>query len=539
MASKLHGDGTGATILRLHPDAPDPHARVVLANTPPFRLGQVAVEPARCRLAHSDGREEKLQPRIMQVLIALARAEGGIVTRDMLTDSCWDGRIVGEDAISRAIAKVRGLAEGIGAGAFAIETVPKIGYRLARTGEMEPHAPSETAPRPRPSRRLVLAGGAVAAAALAGAGFLWLPRGAPPPDSAADDPLMALALAAFRQTNPVGNNQAIGLLRQLVDRSPDRADAWGLLAIAYFEAYWGRGFRHDDSMAVRARAAMQRARQLDPHNVYAQMAGIWELPLIGTWAERERLARACLAEHPDNDLLLQSLAYAMALVGRWSEAAAPIARALALAPTVPLLHYLNAIILWSLGRLEETDRAIDRGLALLPADRSLWFARFYVDLYGGRTGDAIALAEDRAGRPVGVAEEDFEQILALARAVESRRPADIDAVMRTALERAHQSVGRAEGAIHQACALGRVDAAFAVAEALYFGRGFDPGETRYGPEEASFNRHNDRRTYLLFQPPAAPMRADPRFAALVEEIGLERYWRETGSVPDYRRRAVI
>jgi hypothetical protein len=30
------------------------------------------------------------------------------------------------------------------------------------------------------------------------------------------------------------------------------------------------------------------------------------------------------------------------------------------------------------------------------------------------------------------------------------------------------------------------------------------------------------------------MRADPRFERLVREIGLERYWRESGSKPDYR-----
>ena len=77
MASKLQGDGTGATILRLHPGAPDPHARIALAQLPPFRLGPVTVEPARCRVGHADGREEKLQPRIMQVLVALARTNGG------------------------------------------------------------------------------------------------------------------------------------------------------------------------------------------------------------------------------------------------------------------------------------------------------------------------------------------------------------------------------------------------------------------------------------------------------------------------------
>ena len=43
----------------------------------------------------------------MQALVALARADGEIVTRDELIQSCWDGRIVGEDAIDRVIARLR------------------------------------------------------------------------------------------------------------------------------------------------------------------------------------------------------------------------------------------------------------------------------------------------------------------------------------------------------------------------------------------------------------------------------------------------
>jgi hypothetical protein len=33
---------------------------------------------------------------------------------------------------------------------------------------------------------------------------------------------------------------------------------------------------------------------------------------------------------------------------------------------------------------------------------------------------------------------------------------------------------------------------------------------------------------------AMSMRKDPRFTRLVEELGLTRYWRESGSRPDYQ-----
>ena len=45
----------------------------------------------------------------MQVLVALARRRGQVVSRDQLIETCWAGRVVGEDAINRCIAKVRRL----------------------------------------------------------------------------------------------------------------------------------------------------------------------------------------------------------------------------------------------------------------------------------------------------------------------------------------------------------------------------------------------------------------------------------------------
>ena len=72
---------------------------------------------------------------MLQVLVALARAGGAIVTRDELTTRCWDGRVVGEDAINRALSRIRHVAAGIGEGSFKVETIAKVGYRLVAQGE--------------------------------------------------------------------------------------------------------------------------------------------------------------------------------------------------------------------------------------------------------------------------------------------------------------------------------------------------------------------------------------------------------------------
>jgi adenylate cyclase len=109
-----------------------PSARIELAREPMLQLGPILIEPRLRRLAHRDGREERLEPRVMQVLVAFARAPGRILTRDDLVEACWHGVVVGEDAITRVIGRLRRLSEQIAADAFEIETITKVGYRLVQ-----------------------------------------------------------------------------------------------------------------------------------------------------------------------------------------------------------------------------------------------------------------------------------------------------------------------------------------------------------------------------------------------------------------------
>lgn len=115
----------------------DPMA-IDLAHEPPFVVGGLEVSPAT-RGVRAPGTDEILEPRVMQVLVALARRRGQVVSRDDLVEACWGGRIVGDDAVHRCIAKVRKLGEA--SAAFALETIPRVGYRLTEQGAA-PAAPS-------------------------------------------------------------------------------------------------------------------------------------------------------------------------------------------------------------------------------------------------------------------------------------------------------------------------------------------------------------------------------------------------------------
>jgi len=83
---------------------------VDLAREAAFTLGVLEIRPAT-REAVAGETAEVLEPRVMQVLVALARRRGEVVSRDELILSCWGGRAVGDDAINRCIARIRRLAE--------------------------------------------------------------------------------------------------------------------------------------------------------------------------------------------------------------------------------------------------------------------------------------------------------------------------------------------------------------------------------------------------------------------------------------------
>src|SRR6185436_7800131 len=106
------------------------------------------------------------------------------------------------------------------------------------------------------------------------------------------------------------------------------------------------------SAALRARAAVARASELDPHNPYAMVALATLKPQMGTWREREAILRSGFPGHADNDLLLHELGFLLGQVGRYREGAALLDRAARLPPPTPTGLYAHIIMLWGAERLE-------------------------------------------------------------------------------------------------------------------------------------------------------------------------------------------
>ena len=97
---------------------------IELVSEPPFPLGQAMVRPASLEVIWPDA-ACKLEPRVMQVLVALNRRHGDTLSREELSQLCWDGRVVGEDALVRCIVKLRKIFQRNPA--VEIVSIPKVG----------------------------------------------------------------------------------------------------------------------------------------------------------------------------------------------------------------------------------------------------------------------------------------------------------------------------------------------------------------------------------------------------------------------------
>lgn len=94
-----------------------------------FQVGEWRVEPATDRLIRGD-QEVKLEPRVMDLLLCLASHPGEVITREQLEATVWAGMVVGYDALTSAMIKLRRAFNDDSRNPKIIETVAKRGYRL-------------------------------------------------------------------------------------------------------------------------------------------------------------------------------------------------------------------------------------------------------------------------------------------------------------------------------------------------------------------------------------------------------------------------
>lgn len=121
-----------------------------------LRIGEWEVDPAGNELRRN-GATIRLEPKAMEVLVFLADRLGQVVSRDALLSAIWPNTVVGDDALTQAVIKLRRSLQDTARSPRYIETISKRGYRLIapveRHGPDRPVAPEAVVDSRSPARR--------------------------------------------------------------------------------------------------------------------------------------------------------------------------------------------------------------------------------------------------------------------------------------------------------------------------------------------------------------------------------------------------
>lgn len=616
---------------------------VDLADSPAFDLGSLHVEPARRRVT-CHGRSSELEPRVMSVLVVLAAARPAVVSRDRLVEACWDGRVVGDDAVNRCIVALRNLARSYAPEPFVIETIRGVGYSLVAATDSPPQAeeaqPTRGAAGGARGRKAILSlMGLAAILALSAGSAIWAWRHssaarephvaladftaldadaqsrafakrltdevagvlnenvaglAPPvpgsPSARADlrvggsaqregellrvrayledgrdkvtlwsrqyerpaaeedalriqvavdlsdnllnamEPLqqkglridsraLALWLSAagvYRQGKTLGDPRiAARAYDQVVERAPRFARARGMAAQAYAIASLGAPPAEAPQLAARARSEAERALRDDPFTPEGAYDALFYLArgeAPTDYARAEDIWSRGLARAPNLTGGLMRRCEFLLDLGRAQAALPDCERAAAQRPLGAPWGFRYARALAATGETEKAEDVIARQVRLHPQLPWIRQIRFQMKAFSGSPVEARALLHD-PNQPPAFTAEQVHALDAFLKARASRAPRDAEraiAELRALVER--HALGR-NYLFKALVVLGRLDAAFATA----------------APEAADLGSPQG----WLFEPGMQPVQRDPRFWTLAARLGLLRYWRIRGVLPDF------
>lgn len=382
-----------------------------------------------------------------------------------------------------------------------------------------------------PDRRgLLILGGATVLAAGAG-GWLWHRNANVNADPA--NPEAALLLQkgidalqmddVFEADNPGSLKDAIALLTEATEADPKSATAWGSLALAYAGLKRVSPAAQRPGLSSRCRSAAASAFQIDAQEPRAMGALLLLKPLYRDWLASEARDRQALRSTTDKvPLLFFIMSDMLRSVGRCREASAVSGSFNRKAFIIPGADEQVLIDLWSAGDLQGADEALRLAIQHWPQHPQVWRTRIGYLMYSGRSSEALTLLDDPNERPAGIADDLATTLTSTAKALAGQGNAKEAVSRNLAYLDLHPLA--AEQALHACAALGDAPAALEILYGYYFGEGpFAKVAPAAGDE--------DRKTDFLFQPPMKPLWPDPRFSLLLRRIGLEDYWRRSGTRP--------
>ena len=229
-------------------------------DAPPsaLQVGEWQVAPALNQISRAS-EFVRIEPKAIELLVFLAQRRGAVVSREELLTALWPGVIVGDNALTQVVTKLRKALGDTAREPSYIEAISKRGYRLIaavdrleRADQALPTAGTPGfEPTRTPQRRVVAAGVALVALAVAAAVLIILrPIGDDVPSALARPPsaprAARLPTVVVRPIEAIGEDAAkliaSGLTADLVS---DLSKLSGLWVVSSAEPY-GAGPRESE-----------------------------------------------------------------------------------------------------------------------------------------------------------------------------------------------------------------------------------------------------------------------------------------------------
>lgn len=332
----------------------------------------------------SNGAPVDLTWRGFEALRLLLEARGQVVDKERFFQVLWPGVTVEESSLAKCIGALR-KSLNRGGSIDYIETVPRVGYRLAVPVEEIREEPQSAVPPPPAPPRRWLGWFALAAVMVTATTIIW---------NAMSDRMKRVSrakiffeegqkLAGFNKPENVA--AAVDAYRQAIQLSPNEANYHASLAEAMGRLPRGPAF--DPSIIVEAAG---RSVELDPRCAACQaVLGFVLFNQKWEWERAGRHMRRAIELDPDHPGKRGYLAMQLASQGRLDEALAEVDRGIAIQPYQATLHTIRSVVLGGLRRFPDSIAAADRAISFRRARDSAWDWRAYAQFALDRPREGV------------------------------------------------------------------------------------------------------------------------------------------------------
>ncbi len=473
-----------------------------------YRVGEFEVDASLNTISRAE-RSVRCEPRVIDVLMCLIRHAPGPISKPDLLAEVWPGITVSDDALWRCVSELRRVFEDSVRSPRYIETIPRRGYRLIaavervmpqkRSNAVPQGFAEDRQPRERTKRWLAVASAVV----LLPIASVFIFRSTEPSRSN-DKPTFASfgAYSAFSKGRLLNHRGTPDIAVRAVEHLETAVDLDPGSALAHSELTWALvragklGVIPRDEAFSQARRAAIRAVELDPSLSAAHAA----LGAVLFWRDRhwsaaEKELRTALELEPGNVEARRDLALLLGALGRHEEAKAEIERAWRLDRLSPLTSLEAGWIYYYAGRFDDAIEECRFARDLIPESRGARSCLVAAYLQDGRVGKALELvremASDRGIELAVVKEADHHEALESAVSelfAASPSAADFEPTSALDVARLQMTLGHADPALQW------IEWAAAEGEAAL--------------------------AHLNVDPCFRPLRSDPRFRRLLQELGF-------------------